>query len=101
MANDISNNSGGSGNEAGQIRELVKQAAEPEGFRFFELNFGEDSSGAPAVWISFILEPTYPTTRSGIATLTRLGRTVKSALFEHQIKRVPYVRFRERQASTG
>ncbi len=88
MVEEVSNDSGAAGNEAAQIRELVKQAAEPEGFRLFELNFGEGSSGS-GHWISFILDPAYPTTGPSIEALMHLGRKVKSTLFEHHIRRVP------------
>jgi hypothetical protein len=80
---------------------LVRQAAEPVGFGAFELNFGEDSTGAPAVWISFFRDPTYPTAAQDIKRLTGLGRKVKSKLFKSHINRVPYVRFRQGSAAAG
>jgi hypothetical protein len=46
---------GAPGTEASRIHNLVKQAANQEGFGLFELKFGKDSRGADAVWISFIL----------------------------------------------
>jgi hypothetical protein len=87
--------------ESRRIRRLVKQVAESEGFPLFELSFDEDSTGAPAVWISFLLEEEYPTTKESIQTLTRLGQRVKSNLFEHHITRVPYIRFREKRRAAG
>lgn len=87
--------------EARKIRRLVKRVAEPEGFPLFELSFDEDSTGAPAVWISFLLDRDYPTTAESIETLTRIGQRVKSNLFENHITRVPYIRFRERRRAAG
>ena len=87
--------------EARRIRRLVKQVAKSEGFPLFQLNFDEDSTGTPAVWISFFLDDAYPTNKKSIQTLTRLGQRVKSSLFEHHISRVPYIRFRERRDAVG
>jgi hypothetical protein len=101
MAGEISDNSTAGASEARWIRELVKEAAEPEGFPLFELNFGDDSTGSPAVWISFFLDHEYPTTKESIEVLTRLGQRVKSSLFQHDISRVPYIRFRERQKAVN
>ena len=101
MAGEISGNSTARASEERGIRRLVKQVAEPEGFPLFELDFGEDSTGTPAVWISFLLDYEYPTTKDSIGALTRLGQRVKSNLFEHDINRVPYIRFRERQKAVG
>ena len=98
---DVPNAGPASTDEARQIGHLVKEVAEAEGFRSFELNFGEDSTGSPAVWIYFILDPAYPTTPREIKLLTRLGRAVKSRLFQNQINRVPYVRFREKSVAAG
>ena len=101
MAGEISGNSTARVSEERGIRRMVKQIAEPEGFSLFELDFGEDSTGTPAVWISFLLDHEYPTTKDSIQALTRLGQRVKSNLFEHDISRVPYIRFRERQKAVG
>src|SRR5437667_7226806 len=101
MAREVPGSSTGLAGEDRRIRRLVKQVAEPEGFPLFELDFGEDSTGTPAVWISFLLDHEYPTTKSSIQALTQLGQRVKSSLFQHDIGRVPYIRFRERQKAVG
>jgi hypothetical protein len=101
MAGEPSIEAGAPGREAATIQTLVKEAAEPADFRIFELRFGDDSTGTPAVWISFLLDPQYPTNKRGIEALTRISRAVKSRLFEHGISRVPYIRFRERQKAAG
>ena len=101
MAGETSDDPAARTSEARRIRRLVKQVAEPEGFPLFQLSFDEDSTGTPAVWISFLLNDEYPTTKESIQTLTRLGQRVKSSLFEHHISRVPYIRFRERRRTAG
>lgn len=73
MAGETSHDPAARAGEARRIRRLVKQVAESEGFPLFELSFDEDSTGTPAVWISFLLEEEYPTTKESIQTLTRLG----------------------------
>jgi hypothetical protein len=79
MAGEISGNSTARASEERRIRRLVKQVAEPEGFPLFELLFCEDSTGTPAVWISFLLDHEYPTTKGSIQALTRLGQRVNLA----------------------
>jgi len=83
------------GAEAEQIRELVQKAAEPEGFPAFELSFGEDSTGDPAVWIWFLIENADEATTSRLKAMRRLRERVQTTLFEHQIGRIPYIRYRE------
>jgi hypothetical protein len=92
---------GAGGEEAKRIHELVRKSAEPEGFRAFELRFGDDSTGDPAVWVWFTIDPHYPTTKESIRTLTRVRRRVITALLDDGISRNPYVRFREKQDAAG
>jgi hypothetical protein len=101
MAGEPSIVGGAPGSEAAMIQALVKEAAEPAGFRVFELRFDDDSTGMPAVWISFFLDPEYPTNKRDIDALTSISRAVKSRLFERGITRVPYVRFREQRRAAG
>lgn len=92
---------GASAAEAAEIRELVRAAAEPEGFPAFDLAFGEDSTGSPAVWISFFVESADDPTPELIRSVRRLRRRVLSALFGHGISRVPYIRFRKAPQHAG
>jgi hypothetical protein len=78
------------------IRGLITKEAEERGFPAFDLDFHEDSTGFPAVWISFLLDPDYPLDRAPINALIEVGDAVKSVLFKHEIQRVPYVRFRDK-----
>lgn len=101
MAGQPSIDGGAAGREAAIIQTLVKEAAEPAGFRVFELRFGDNSTGMPAVWISFFLDPEYPTNKTDIDALTNISRAVKSRLFEEGITRVPYIRFRDQRKAAG
>ena len=101
MSGERSIDAGAPGREAATIQTLVKDIAEPAGFPVFELKFGDDSTGSPAVWISFFLEPQYPTSKRDIEALTSISRAVKSRLFAYGITRVPYIRFREQRNAAG
>ncbi len=85
--------------ESTRIKALVKEVARPKGFERFELQFGEDSTGDAAVWISFLLDAEFPSTPERVRELTSLQSMVKSKLFESEIKRVPYVRFRQEHST--
>ena len=71
------------------------------GFPLFDLSFGEDSTGNPAVWVSFLLDREYPTTKDSIDSLIHLEDHVKSNLFKNEVDRIPYIRFREKQKAAG
>jgi hypothetical protein len=93
--------SAGTPEEEARIRELVRQAAEPEGFRDFDLMLGEDSTDDPAVYISFYVGPEYSADESKVGELHRLRRRVTTALFQARIDRQPYLKFRERETAKG
>src|SRR5258708_6870971 len=101
MTSRVPNSPGAEGREVKRIRDLVRENAIPEGFRTFELEFGEDSTGDPAVWVWFSIDADYPTDADSIHTLTRLRQRVSSALLRAQTRRIPYVRFREKSAVAG
>jgi hypothetical protein len=93
--------SGAAGDEATRIHDVVRENAVPEGFRTFDLEFGEDATGDPAVWIWLAIDPKYPTEKENIQALSRVRRRVKSALLRARIGRIPYVRFREKSAGAA
>jgi hypothetical protein len=98
MTGEIFDRGGAEGEEAKRIHELVRENAVKEGFGTFKLQFGEDSTGDPAVWIWFEIDPKYSIADDSIKTLTRLRRLVRSALLAAGIHRIPYVRFKESSA---
>ena len=87
--------------EVHEIEALVRKAALPEGFPNFHLTFGEDSTGDPAVWISFLVEHSDKPTREQRQAVRELRRKVLRALFQHQIRWIPYIRFREAPVGAG
>ncbi len=96
MTTETQNVTAAGRDEAKRIRALVRENAAPEGFGSFELQFGEDWTGDPAVWVRFAIDPDYPTDKKSIEKLTRLELRVISALLRAQIDHYPYVRFQEK-----
>jgi hypothetical protein len=88
-------NTGAPGIEAKRIQEMLGAIAKPHGIRLFKLHFGEDTTGDPAVWISFVLPRNYPTAPPDIRALTDLGRRVRKELLDEGLERIPYVDFQE------
>jgi hypothetical protein len=98
--------SGGGASEAeeAEVRKLVSEAAKPEGYPDFELTFGEDSTGDPAVWIWFLIDRPNEADEARLASVRRLRKRIDEALFAHQIGRIHYIRYREahpRKADLG
>lgn len=87
--------------EARDIREIVREAARKWAFLKFDLRFGEDAAGEPAVWISFFIGPPFPTTTKDTGRLTEAGSEVKAALFAKGIDRIPYIGFHEQRAKAA
>jgi len=95
--------SGGGASEAeeAEIRELVSEAAKPEGYSDFELTFGEDSTGDPAVWIWFLIDRPNEADEARLASVRRLRKRINEILFAHQIDRIHYIRYREASPEKG
>lgn len=82
-------------NEVGRIREVLLTLEKPHGIHLFKLHFGDDTTGDPAVWISFLLPRDYPTAPADIRALTDLGRRARKELLDTGLNRIPYVDFQE------
>lgn len=95
--------SGGGASEAeeAEIRNLVKEAAEAEGYPNFDLTFGEDSTGDAAVWIWFLIDRADEADEARLESVRRLRNRVESNLFGHQVSRIPYIRFRDASRPKG
>jgi hypothetical protein len=88
---------GASAEEVKKIHDLVKQVkhqARPTDVRSFELNFGSDSTGDPAVWVWFLVQEDQNPSAEKIARLDRFAKAVRDALLGANIKYWPYVDFR-------
>ena len=81
--------------EAREIGDLIRPAAEEEGFPRFDVTFGEDSTGARAIWISFLSALADAPTAEELQAAARLRKRVGEALFNHGIDRIHYIRFRK------
>jgi hypothetical protein len=96
MAQKRSSRVAASVSEARRIQALVNKIGRPKGIRGFELQFGDDATGDPALWVHFILEPDYPTSPAEIRALTDLRLRVSEAILKDGgTNRIPYTDFRE------
>jgi hypothetical protein len=63
----------------------------PPGVRRVEFHFGEDSEGAPAVWITFIAGDDLKPSKEKIADLQKVASEVRAEIFRSDTERWPYV----------
>lgn len=80
--------------EARKIHQLVKKHRFPQGVRRFEVKYGKDSTGNPAVWIRFIIDEQLSPRKDEINELNSLRRDVQSELLKSSLRFWPYVEFR-------
>ncbi len=73
---------------------ILKQQHFPYGIRHFDVEFGEDATGDPAVWISFPIEDDPDPSTEKLSNLNRLVHQVQDMIREYGVTRWPYVRFR-------
>jgi hypothetical protein len=69
------------------VRERVRL---PEDVLKVEFRFGEDSTGAPAVWIVFVANDDLKPSKSKIARLQRVAEEVRS-IVQSRTSRWPYI----------
>ncbi len=80
------------GDEARRLNEIVGQVGRlPEGVRRVEFHFGEDSEGAPAVWITFVAADDLKPSKEKIAALHRFINDVRAQVIRSETERWPYV----------
>lgn len=65
----------------------------PTDVKSYDLEFTEDSTGVPAVWINLKVDEDNNPSTSKVETLVQLKRRITSALFEKEIASWPYVRY--------
>lgn len=95
MLENMQNHSdiGAPGLEAKKIHALVKRLARPYGIQEFELQFGEDSSGHPGVWVLFHVVDDLNPPMSERRKWTELADTVSKAILNESLGRWPYIKF--------
>ena len=81
-------------NESRRIYNVIKDRALPPGVRKLEVELGEDSTGEPAVWIWFLIQPGFEPTKDRLARINDFARKVKTAISDAGVERVSYVRLR-------
>lgn len=62
--------------------------------REIELRFGEDSDGAPAVWITIHANADVNPSDKKLAELNRAVETLRAAVLNSEFKRWPYVQIK-------
>ena len=83
--------------EARAIQDIVKGRPWPPAVKGFELEFGEDSTGDPAVWVWLMIDDDVSPSAEKIRELGYFSRDLQSAIIDAGLSRWPYVRFRTRQ----
>lgn len=81
-----------SGDEARLFHEIVrKHGPLPDGVRRVEFRFGEDSTGAPAVWIVFVAKDDLNPSSESISAIRRVAEEVRSEVRRTNSERWPYI----------
>ncbi len=78
------------GDEAKRFHQMVRNLRLPEDVSRVEFRFGEDSTGAPAVWIGLIAKDDLKPSKSKIARLHRVAEELR-AMVHNESDRWPYV----------
>jgi hypothetical protein len=77
--------------EARLFHEIVKHHPLPPDVRRVEFRFGEDSAGAPAVWIVFVAKNDLNPTEATISAIRRVAEGVRSEVRSTGSERWPYI----------
>jgi hypothetical protein len=80
--------------EAKIVRDAVEKWCLPPNVRGFDIEFGEDSSGDPAVWIWLTIEDELKPSAQSISNLNGFVTNVRSDLLRRGPTHWPYVRYR-------
>lgn len=80
------------GDEARMFHQIISRIGRlPEGVRLVKFRFGEDSDGAPAVWITFVAQDDLKPSKEKIADLQRVTNEVRSEILRSGSERWAYV----------
>jgi hypothetical protein len=81
-----------SGAEVRMFHDIIREIGRlPEGVQRVDFHFGEDSTGAPAVWFTFRAHDDLKPSKAKIAAFQRVADEVRSKVFRRGSERWPYV----------
>ena len=75
------------------LRALVRQHKLPPGVHGFDLEYGQDSTGYPSVWVLFVTDDDLKPPAAWIAQLSDLAHKVTEGILAAGTNRWPYVNF--------
>jgi hypothetical protein len=80
-----------SADEAKRLHDILRAVRLPKDVQRVEFRFGDDSTGAPAVWIVLITKDDLTPSKAKIADLQRAAEEMRSIVFSSESNRWPYV----------
>jgi hypothetical protein len=83
--------------EARTIEAIVKAQPWPGAIKAYEVAFGVDSTGDPAVRVWLDVDDDVSPSEAKIKELSRFGRDLETSLVEAGLSHWPYVSYRARQ----
>jgi hypothetical protein len=81
-----------------KIRELIGRHRLPAGVHGFDIRYGKDAAGDPAMWVRFEIDDEPDPAQEKVAALNDLRRAVQSQLLALDLEYWPYVEFRSAPA---
>jgi hypothetical protein len=80
-----------SAEEVREIQKVVKSHRPPPDVRAVKVDFGRDWIGAPAAWISYLVEDDLDPSKEKITRLNKFTTSVRNALLKTSSSYFPYV----------
>ena len=83
--------------EKTRIRRLVNRVLKERRLSLIvgsDVELGEDSTDQPAVWIVLLVDPRSKLTKSELGHINELARSIKTEIFQSNVRREPYVKLR-------
>lgn len=75
-----------------KIEKVVSNMKLPDEVRSFDLNFSEDSTGMPAVWVNLHISEDYKPSANKINKFVALKKEVSRKILDTNVETWPYVR---------
>ena len=76
------------------VEDIVRKWRLPPNVRRFDVEFGEDSTGDPAVWIWLLVDDELSPSSQSISRMERFVTDVRSELLRKGLRHWPYFRLR-------